>query len=96
MPHPSGSQGNNFRVHKSFKKAFNAVSSRGLAFRSTTGRAVRATQSLARDGVTEVIRFHGTNGTLKGNVCAACWGFRLSCTGTRIGQYVEALDRRLS
>ena|SRR5450759_2528586 len=90
MPHPNGSQGNNFKVLHTFTNAFNAVALRGLAFRSTTGRAVRATQSFARDGATKVIRFRDTKGALKGNVCAACWGFRLSCTRTRIGQYLEA------
>ena len=95
MPHPNGGQGSNFKVLKSFARAFNAIGSRGLAYRSTTGRSVRATQTLARDGVTKVIRFHNEAGVLNGNVCPECWGFRVSCTGTRIGQYVEALDRRL-
>jgi hypothetical protein len=95
MPHPNGGQGSNFRVLKSFAKAFNAVGSRGLAFPSTTGRDVRATQSLTRDGATQVIRFREANSGSTATVCAECWGYRQSCGGTRIGQYVEALDRRL-
>jgi hypothetical protein len=93
MPHPNGGQGNNFRVFKSFTRAFKAVGPRGIAFRSTTGRDVRATQSLTRDGVTQVIRFREANSGSSASVCAECWGYRQSCGGTRIGQSFNRVVR---
>jgi hypothetical protein len=94
MPHPNGGQGNTFPTQHSFDQALAAVGS-GLQFRSTTDEAIVATTSLAEDGVTQTITFQGEN-SQHGNVCAACWGFRQNCSGTRIGHCVEALDGVLS
>jgi hypothetical protein len=94
MPHPNRGQGNAFDVTHTFQDAFIAIGENSIQFNSTTGEQVTVTQSLAEDGVTEVLVFVGLNGRV-GNVCAACWGFRKNCFGTRIGQCVEGLDMHL-
>lgn len=91
MPHPNGGKGNTFRTTKTFADAYALVGAPGISFSSTTGETINATQSLAQDGVTLTIEFHGINNR-HGNVCEACWGFRESCTGSRIGQCTDALD----
>lgn len=57
-------------------------------FFSTTQKQVTARQGATRDRITSTIVFEG-----HGSVCNACWGFRLSCSGTRIGHCAEALDK---
>ena len=91
MPHPDGGSGNTFPTRKTFDIAYARVGVGGVAFNSTTGEHITAEQSMAKDGITRTITFHGASGRI-GNVCEACWGYRQSCSGTRIGQCSEALD----
>jgi hypothetical protein len=91
MPHPNGGQGNTFPMNHTFDEAFAFVGTGGWQFSSTTGEAISARLALADDCVTEIISFHGER-SYHGNVCSACWGFRMNCSGKRIGQCVEALD----
>lgn len=94
MPHPHGGQGNEFPVIHSFQNAFEAVGQGSIQFDSTTGEQITVRRSLADDGTTETLDFEGQNGRV-GNVCPACWGFRQNCSGTRVGQCVEGLDKYL-
>lgn len=91
MPHPNGSMGNALPVVHSFAQTYAHVGRTGVAFLSTTGETITATQGFARDGVTPTIVFQGQN-HVHGRVCAACWGYVTSCTGERIGQAVAPLD----
>ena len=95
MPHSDGGQGNSFPTRHSFEQAHTRVGG-GLRFSSTTGEAMIAELSFAADGATNTIVFSSWGGDRAGNVCKACWGFRKSCTGTRIGQYVQGLDEFLT
>lgn len=91
MAHPKGGSGNKFRTKHTFAQAYSMVGEKGLSFRSTTGEKISASQGLAGDGETATIVFVGERNR-HGNVCRACWGYRLACTQTRIGQCVEGLD----
>ena len=91
MPHPNGSTGNVLHVAHSFAQAHAHVGRAGVAFVSTTGEAMTATQGLAGDGVTPTIVLQGQSHA-HGRVCPACWGYVTSCTGERIGQAVSPLD----
>ena len=88
MAHPSGGSGNKFDTMHSFLKAYQFVGSQGTEFFSTTQKQVTARQGVTRDRITATIVFEG-----HGSVCNACWGFRLNCSGTRIGHCAEALDK---
>ena len=92
MPHPDGSKGGVFPARHTFAQTFAAVGRAGMQFVSTTGERITARQGVTRDGATQTIEFDGQHGHI-GKVCAACWGFRESCSGTRIGQCTEALDQ---
>jgi hypothetical protein len=87
MAHPSGGSGNKFDTLHSFSEAYNFVGAQGIEFPSTTHQQVTARQGMTRDKITSTIVFEG-----HGSVCNACWGFRLNCSGTRIGHCAEALD----
>ena len=91
MPHPNGGRGNTFPTTHTFAQAFAHVGRGAVRFNSTTGEPITATTSFAADRVTQTITFEGVN-SRHGNVCAACWGFRRNCSGTRIGHCVEPLD----
>jgi hypothetical protein len=91
MGHPVGGQGNSFPTRYNFEQAHTRVGG-GLRFPSTTREEMLAELSFAFDGTTHTIAFSNRKGNRVGNVCKACWGFRKSCTGTRIGQYVQGLD----
>ena len=90
MAHPSGGS-NPFDAKHTFEEAYKFVGAPGVAFRSTRDEKVRAHESTARDGVTSIIVFVGERNT-HGRACVKCWGFRLDCNGSRIGQCAEALD----
>ena len=92
MAHPNGSQGNKFYPKHSFGQAYTFVGIQGVKFRSTTGEHIQARQGLARDGVTLTIVFIGERNR-HGSACKACWGFRVDCNQSRIGQCAEALDK---
>jgi hypothetical protein len=91
MGHPDVGRGNFFKTYHSFQQAFDFVGLNGIDFKSTTGERIIASQSYASDSATPAITFNGEN-SRHGNVCAACWGFRQNCSGTRIGQCVEGID----
>jgi|ERR1700679_1969449 len=95
MGHPVGGQGNSFSTRYSFEQAQTRVGG-GLRFPSSTREEMLAELRFAIDGTTHTIAFSNRDGDLIGNVCKACWGFRKSCTGTRIGQYVQGLDEFIS
>lgn len=95
MPHPNGGKGNYFGPLHAFEQAYEQVGHRGLVFASTTGESIHARQGLARDGITLTILFQGEN-NIHGNVCHSCWGYRCNCSGARIGQCTEALDRHMT
>ena len=91
MPHPQGGQGNMFQTQHTFDEAYAFVGVNGVEFESTTGEQMRAEQGIAQDGITPTIVLNGER-HIHGRVCHACWGYRQSCTGERIGQGVEPLD----
>ena len=93
MPHPNGSQGNEFDVTHSFQEAFSILRAGGVQFTSNTGENMTATTGRTKGGLDAIV-FRGENLT-HGNVCAKCWGFRNNCCGTRIGHAVEAFDQSL-
>lgn len=94
MSHPNGGQGNTFPITYSFRKAFEKLEAGDFAFKSNTGGNMTATRSNTAGGHDAIV-FHGEN-VMHGNVCSACWGYRMSCTGTRIGHAVEAFDHTRS
>jgi hypothetical protein len=64
-----------------------------VEFRSTTGELIRASLGYSRNG-TRTIVFEGERHR-HGSACAACWGFRIDCNGSRIGQCAEPLDQNV-
>jgi len=95
MAHPAGGA-NPFPVMHSFAQAYKFVGSKGVTFRSTRAKEkIKAHQSIAKDGTTPIIVFVGEQST-HGRACSRCWGFRLDCSGSRIGQCAEALDGIIS
>ncbi len=98
MPHPGGGRGNYFRTFHSFDQAFAHVCQGDIQFISTTGESIIDRQGLTRGRIshriTKTIVFIGERNR-HGDVCHACWGYRLNCYGTRIGQCTEALDRHI-
>lgn len=94
MAHPNGGQGNRFNTNHSFVQAYTFVGSEGVEFLSTTGEHIYARQGLARDGVTLTIVFIGERNR-HGSACNACWGLRVDCNQSRIGQCAEALEKIL-
>jgi hypothetical protein len=91
VPHPHRGSGPTFRPKHSFAAARAFVGAEGVGFRSTTGEKVTATQASTKDRQTPTIAFHAA--TVTTSVCRACWGYSLSCTGARIGEFARALDR---
>lgn len=91
MAHPNSGQGSRFYPKHTFTEAYTFVGADGVEFRSTTGERIHARQGLARDGVTPTIVFIGERNR-HGSACKACWGFRVDCNQSRIGQCAEALD----
>ena len=91
VAHPNRGSGPTFRTKHAFDMAYAFVGPRGITFQSTPGERITARQGWTKDGQTPTIVFHGK--TRHGSVCVACWGYRISCSGSRIGQCAEALDR---
>jgi len=91
MAHQNGGQGNRFNPKHSFAQSYAFIGTQGVKFRSTTGEYIYARQGLARDGATTTIVFIGERNR-HGGTCRACWGFRIDCNQSRIGQCAEALD----
>ncbi len=94
MAHPNGGE-NPFSVQHTFSQAFNFVGPGGFTFFSTTGEQIHARQGWASDKKTRTIVFHGER-NVHGRVCHACWGFRVDCNQSRVGQCAEALDELIS
>ena len=94
MAHPDGGGGNTFATHHTFEQARQMVGN-GFDFLSSTHRPTRARVGMTQDGARPTIAFAMEDAHGGGNVCQSCWGFRISCSGTRIGQWVEALDQAL-
>ncbi len=90
MAHPSGGSKPIDAKH-TFAEAYKFVGATGVAFLSTRNEKIKAHQSIAKDGVTPIIVFVGEHAR-HGGACMKCWGFRLDCSGSRIGQCAEALD----
>ena len=95
MAHPNGGSGGKFNAKHSFLEAYGFVGPQGVKFASTTGEQITATQALARKKTTPVIVFQGER-SRHGSACKACWGFRIDCNRSRIGQCAEALDSLIS
>lgn len=95
MAHPNGGRGNTFKTNHTFAQAFRYVGSHGVSFRSTTGEEIFARHGKTRDGDIDTIVFIGER-SRHGNVCEACWRYRIDCNGSRIGQCAEALDDVIS
>lgn len=91
MSHPNGGSGPTFYPEHSFDAAHNFVGKQGVSFRSAAGDQITAKQSWTADRHTPTIVFTGK--TRLGSACVACWGYRRSCKGSRIGQYAEVLDQ---
>jgi len=92
MGHPNGGKGNTFQIGHSFDEAYEHVWPQGVSFLSTTGEQIYATGSLTRDSTTETIVFMCEQNR-HGSACKTSWGFRIDCSGSRIGQWAEALDQ---
>ena len=95
MAHPKGGSGTSFCTSNTFAQAYALVGSRGFKFQSTTGEQITASQGMTKDRITQTIVFIGERNR-HGSVCESCWGFRIDCNGSRIGQCAEALDSVLS
>jgi hypothetical protein len=97
MSHPYGGSGPEFYPTHSFDAARNFVGKQGVSFRSTAGKSITAVQSWTDDRQTPTIVFMGKNVFMRkkrlGSTCVACWGYRRSCKGSRIGQYAAVLDQ---
>ena len=91
MAHPDGDSGSRFHPVHTFDEVYNFVGEIGITFKSTTGEQISAVRSIARDKTTPTIVFYGERNR-HGSVCRACWGYRIDCNQSRIGQCVEALD----
>jgi hypothetical protein len=91
MAPPNGGQGSRFNPRHTFAEAHAFIGVAGVDFRSTTGEHIHARQGLAGDGATLTIVFMGERNR-HGSACPACWGFRVDCNQSRIGQCAEALD----
>lgn len=94
MPHLDGGRGAKFKTRYTFECAYKAVGD-GFSFLSTKDKPTKARVSVTRDGA-QAISFFMEDGNRGGNVCENCWGFRRNCSDTRIGQWVEGLDRSLA
>ncbi|MBU2740870.1 hypothetical protein HF670_07930 [Acidithiobacillus thiooxidans] len=94
MPHPNGGRGNTFPVAHSFRDAFAKLEAGDFYFKSNTGEKMTAKRGNTAVGHNAIV-FHGEN-VMHGNICLACWGYRMNCTGTRIGHAVEAFDHAFS
>jgi hypothetical protein len=92
MGHPNGGKGNIFPTIHSFDEVYYHVGSHGLLFQSTTGEHITARKGLTRDHSTPTIVFTGERNR-HGSICKSCWGYRVDCSGARIGQCAEALDQ---
>ena len=92
MAHPKGGSGSRFAVRHSFTKAYAFVGPNGTTFKSTTGEPITARQGHTRDGSVDTIVFMGERNR-HGSTCSSCWGFRIDCNQSRIGQCAEALDK---
>jgi hypothetical protein len=92
MPHPAGGSGASFNPRHTFAEAYEFVGRKGLAFRSTMHEKIVARQSMAKDRATHTIVFVGERNP-HGSTCRRCWGFRVDCNGSWIGQCAEALDQ---
>jgi hypothetical protein len=95
MSHSRGGKGNYFSPVHTFGQVYEYVGYGTVTFISTTGEQISARQGKAKDGTTLAITFEGEN-SIHGNVCWACWGYRMNCSGTRIGQCTEGLDRHMT
>ena len=92
MAHPAGGRGNTFETIHRFNQAYAHVGEQGVTFESTTGEKIYAKRGIAGDDTTKTIVFEGENNR-HGSVCEACWGYRIDCNQSRIGQCSEALDK---
>lgn len=95
MSHPHGGQGNYFSPVHTFEQAHEYVSHGTVTFISTTGERISAKRGKVKDGTIPAIVFEGEN-SRHGDVCCECWGYRRNCSGTRIGQCTEGLDRHMA
>ncbi len=95
MSHPRGGQGNCFSPVYTFEQVYEYVGHGTVTFISTTGERISARRGKVKGGTTPAIVFEGEN-SRHGNVCFACWGYRRNCSGTRIGQCTEGLDRHMT
>lgn len=93
MGHPDGGQGAKFSTRHTFRQAYSSVGN-GLRFLSTTNKPTTAQLGVTEEGADAIV-FYRENGGWGGNVCESCWGFRRSCSDTRIGQWVQGLDQFL-
>lgn len=90
MAHPTGGGGTSFIPGCTFDQAYRFVSRNDhFVFISTSNHTVTAQIGKTEHG-DRAIMFPG-----HGNVCSACWGYRLNCSGARIGHCVEALARQI-
>ena len=92
MGHPNEGKGNTFSIGHSFEEVYEYIGPHGISFISTTGEKIFARRGLTRDKSTATIVFLGEKNR-HGSACKACWGNRIDCTGSRIGQCAEALDQ---
>jgi len=88
MAHPDGGGEAQFAPRVTFEQAYQQVQALEQENRQAVSRTTRDAPVLVRTGNARngvpTLTFVG-----HGNVCFACWGYRLNCSGTRIGHCVE-------
>lgn len=95
MAHPQGGSGSKFNTVHTFSQAYASVGPQGITFLSTTNEQITARQGFTRGKSAATIVFRGQRNR-HGSVCEACWGFRVDCNGSRIGQCAEPLEAVIS
>jgi hypothetical protein len=92
MPHPNGGRGSPQTTTRTFAQVHRKVAAQTVKFLSRTGEPMTARATVTRDGRTALIALDSDqSGHTHGWVCAACWGFARSCSGSRIGHAVPQL-----
>ena len=94
MAHPAGGRGTYFSPRHRFAEVLESVGKDGMEFRSTTGEMIHARLGKTKDGNHDTIVFQGERNR-HGSACEACWGYRIDCNGSRIGQCAQALDEAI-
>ena len=94
MAHPYGGKNRILGMRHTFQNAVNRIKANGgdVAFTTGANENIHATLGMTRDKRYLTIVYNGER-SRHGNVCSSCWGYRVSCHSTRVGQCTEPFDR---